>query len=110
NVDPRWKLDQFYVYPDPRARFADWTNPDRPPMPPDDPAAQKLAPLPQKPGKAGVEYIAGHGYIDLLAQWDEENRSELAEEEAKEKASNPRGAAPALEAGKDTSPAQNPLG
>src|SRR5690242_13162578 len=28
---PQWQLDQFHVYPDPRARFADWTNPDRPP-------------------------------------------------------------------------------
>lgn len=110
NVDPRWKLEQFYVYPDPRARFADWTNPDRPPMPPDDPAAAKLAPRPQKPGKAGIEYIAGHGYIDLLQQWDEENRRELAEEEAKAKAENTPGSAPTLEAGKDTSPAQTPLG
>jgi len=35
-----WQLDEFNVYPDPLARFADPTNPDRPPMPPDDPAAR----------------------------------------------------------------------
>src|SRR4051812_13821250 len=36
---PFWKIDNFHVYPDPRARFADPSNPDRPPKPPDDPAA-----------------------------------------------------------------------
>src|SRR5262245_26153979 len=41
---PQWKIEQFHVYPDPRARFADPNNPDRPPMPPDDPAAWELAP------------------------------------------------------------------
>src|SRR5262245_32712489 len=50
----RWKVEQFQVYPDERARFADPTNPDRPPMPPDDPAAFDLNPNPQKPGKVGV--------------------------------------------------------
>src|SRR5215469_15895180 len=48
---PAWRIEQFHVYPDPRARFADPTNPDRPPMPPDDPAAYCLSPHPQRPGK-----------------------------------------------------------
>src|SRR5689334_15713731 len=33
---PQWKLENFYVYPHPLSRFADLTDPDRPPMPPDD--------------------------------------------------------------------------
>ncbi len=71
---PAWKLEHMHVYPDPRARFADPTNPDRPPMPCDDPAAKLLAPNPQRPGKAGVGHVEGTGYVDLLAQWDAENR------------------------------------
>src|SRR5271166_2451589 len=49
-----WKIQLWHVYPDSRARFADPTNPDRPPMPPDDPAADALSPHPQQPGHAGV--------------------------------------------------------
>jgi hypothetical protein len=76
DVYPEWKLENSHVYPDPRARFADPTNPDRPPMPPDDPAAMDLSPNPQKPGKAGVGRVEGTGYLDLLAMWDTANRSE----------------------------------
>src|SRR5213078_2098420 len=50
---PDWKIEQYHVYPDPRARFADQTCPDRPPMPPDDPASEEMAPNPQKPHHAG---------------------------------------------------------
>ena len=64
---PDWRIEQYHVYPDPRARFADPTNPDRPPMPPDDPAAHGSAPNPQKPGHAGVGRIEGAGYLKLLA-------------------------------------------
>src|SRR5262245_53790134 len=74
---PEWKIEQFHVYPDPRARFADPTNPDRPPMPPDDRAAFDNAPNAQKPGKAGIAYIEGSAYLDLLAAWDAENRARL---------------------------------
>ncbi|HEY4313868.1 MAG TPA: TolC family protein [Pirellulales bacterium] len=35
-------LEYFNVYTDPRSRLFDPTNPDRPPMPPDDPEAHKL--------------------------------------------------------------------
>jgi len=80
---PAWKIDNWHVYPDPRARFADPSDPDRPPMPPDDPAAYNLSPHPQKPGKGGVERIEGTGYLELIAQWDKENRERLAEEGAK---------------------------
>src|SRR5438128_235392 len=73
-----WQIDQYHVYPDPRARFADDTNPDCPPMPPDDPAAEEMAPNPQKPRHAGVRLIEGEGYLELLAAWDAENRAEAA--------------------------------
>src|SRR3712207_4999989 len=54
--DPAWKLQNFFTYPHPLSRFADPTHPDRPPMPPDDPAAWFLAPRPQKPKEvASVE-------------------------------------------------------
>jgi hypothetical protein len=75
---PDWQIEQYHVYPDPRARFADDSNPDCPPMPPDDPAAQDLSPNPQKPGHAGVGLVAGQGYMELLAQWNAENRAEVA--------------------------------
>ena len=72
---PAWAIENFHVYPDSRARFADPTNPDRPPMPPDDPAAQWLGPNPQRPCKAGVARIEGDVYLSLLATWDAENRA-----------------------------------
>jgi outer membrane protein TolC len=71
-----WKLDNFHVYPDKRARFADPTDPDKPPMPPDDPAAHDLAPNPQRPGKAGVARVEGTGYLDLLRMWNAQNRGQ----------------------------------
>ncbi len=73
---PFWKIENFQVYPDPRARFADPTKPDRPPMPPDDPAAWASAPKPQRPGKAGVARVEGDGYLALLDQWDRANRAQ----------------------------------
>src|SRR5205809_5045300 len=73
-----WQIEQYHVYPDPRARFADDTNPDCPPMPPDDPASAEMAPNPQKPGHAGVQMIEGSGYLELLTAWDNENRAEAA--------------------------------
>lgn len=75
DVVPGGKIEQFHVYPDPRARFADPTNPDRPPMPPDDPLARALAPTPQRPGHAGVKRYEGHGYLALMDAWDEYNRT-----------------------------------
>ncbi len=82
---PDWAVENWHVYPDPRARFADPTNPDHPPKPPDDPASYALSPNPQKPGKAGVERIEGSGYLHLIAKWDQENRERKAQEAAEEK-------------------------
>lgn len=78
-----WKIEQMHVYPDPRARFADPTNPDHPPMPPDDEAAWKLSPHPQRPGHAGVGDYWGTAYLEIVKAWDVEARAALkASEEA----------------------------
>jgi len=74
---PAWKIEEMNYYPDPRSRFASPGNQDRPPMPPDDPAAMQDSPRPQKPGKQGIEYVEGAGYLDMLAAWDTYNRENL---------------------------------
>src|SRR5262245_17556359 len=76
DVIPDWKIENYNgAYPDDRARFADPTNPDRPPMPPDDPAAKMLGPNPQRPKHAGVARVEGTGYLELMAAWDAMNRA-----------------------------------
>jgi Outer membrane efflux protein len=75
---PQWKIEQYHVYPDPRARFADPTNPDHPPMPPDDEATWKLSPHPQAPGYNGVGSVEGTGYLEMIQAWDVQNRAERA--------------------------------
>src|SRR6266542_2817615 len=91
---PAWKIEQYHVYPDPRARFADPTNPDRPPMPPDDPGAHDFSPNPQKPGHAGIAKVEGQAYLDLLAAWDQENRAARAAQQAADAAARPETAPP----------------
>ncbi|HJT75627.1 MAG TPA: hypothetical protein VJ739_00335, partial [Gemmataceae bacterium] len=81
---PDWRIEQYHVYPDRRARFADPTNPDRPPMPPDDPAAHDLSPNPQRPGPSGIARVEGTGYLQLLEVWDRQNRAEAAAASEKE--------------------------
>ncbi len=83
---PQWKLNDYYVYPHPLSRFADPTDPDRPPMPPDDPASWDLSPHPQRPLLKGYGYWQGTGYLELMRRWDAENRAALeqAREAAKE--------------------------
>jgi hypothetical protein len=78
DIFPEWKIENMHVYPDPRARHGDPSNPDRPPMPPDDPAAQMLGPNPQKPRHAGRGRVEGTGWLDLMVNWDMENRSKRA--------------------------------
>jgi hypothetical protein len=86
-----WKIEQFHVYPDPRARFADPTDPDHPPMPPDDEAAWKLAPHPQYPGCEGVGTVQGTAYLEMIKTWDEQNRKErTTTEEAEKKEAGPQ--------------------
>jgi outer membrane protein TolC len=90
---PDWRIEQYHVYPDERARFADPTNPDRPPKPPDDPAAYDLAPNPQKPGHAGIASTEGQGYLKLMAYWDEMNREEAAARKKEKEGSDKSGEA-----------------
>lgn len=40
--DPRWDLPDYTIQPDPRSRFYSPYDPDRPPMPPDDPTSHRL--------------------------------------------------------------------
>jgi hypothetical protein len=75
NVYPAWGIEQWQVYPDARARFADPTDPDHPPKPCDDPAAEHLGPNPQRAGKAGTGEWEGTGYLKMLADWDAANRA-----------------------------------
>jgi hypothetical protein len=79
---PAWKIEQFHVYPDPRARFSDDPKHiDRPPMPPDDEATMKLSPHPQGPGHAGVRSQWGTAYLEMVKVWDTQNRSERQTQE-----------------------------
>jgi outer membrane protein TolC len=73
NQFPQWGIQNWHIYPDPRSRFADTTNPDRPPKPPDDLAAYELSPDPQ-PRKKRWGYIEGNGYLSYMQAWDVENR------------------------------------
>jgi hypothetical protein len=82
---PAWQIENWHIYADPRARFADNSDPDHPPKPPDDPAAYDMSPNPQRAGKPGVERIEGSGYLELMAQWDKENRARRAKQEEEEK-------------------------
>jgi len=41
NVDPRWRVADYGIEMDPRSRYRDPYDPDRPPMPPDDPASHQ---------------------------------------------------------------------
>ena len=77
---PEWKIEQYHVYSDPRARFATANNPNRPPMPPDDDASWKTSPHPQSPGHAGVGRVENNTYVEILKLWDEGNRTRREEE------------------------------
>jgi hypothetical protein len=77
NKFPDWDVKSWHVYPDPRSRYADPNNPDRPPYPPDDYAARVLSPNPQHPTKkTGTGRVDGDGYIKMLEDWNAQNRAE----------------------------------
>ena len=80
NVFPDWKIDNWHVYPDSRARFSDPAGcggPDHPLFPPDDFAASILSPNPQKPNKKyGTGRYEGTEYLNIIAGWDTANRGE----------------------------------
>ena len=91
NQFPSWKIENWYIYPDPRSRFADPTNPDRPPKPKDDYAAYVLSPDPQ-PRKYRIGDFQGNGYLAYMEAWDTANRAQR-ERRVKEG----RGTPPALD-------------
>lgn len=78
NVFPDWQVENWHVYPDPRARFADPAVPDFPPYPPDDYAAHVLSPNPQHPGRGGAGRFEGSEYLRQISCWDAQNRYEDA--------------------------------
>ena len=82
NVVPNASIQNWQVYPDSRARYADPTSPDRPPMPPDDEFARMLSPNPQRPGRAGIARIEGDGYLNEIIAWDAVNRAKEKPEPA----------------------------
>lgn len=80
SIDPRWDIRtrNWYVYPDPRARFADLDNPDNPKKPPDDPAAAALSPDPQplRTRFCSGPDQEGTGYLEFLRHCDQHNRNQ----------------------------------
>src|SRR4051812_33510822 len=67
--DPRFRMDMFSIDPPALARYADPYDPDVPPAPPDDRAAQALAPVPQWPENRLITPVEGTGYLDMLEAW-----------------------------------------
>jgi len=67
--DPRFKLDLFSVDPPWMSRFADPYDPDNPPSPPDDLAAQSLSPVPQSPYNRLLVPLEGTGYLAMLEEY-----------------------------------------
>ena len=81
SIDPRWSVEGWYVYPDPRARFADFDNADHPKKPPDDPAAAALSPDPQPLRSkfcSGPDQ-EGTGYLEFIRHCDKYNRTVRAQ-------------------------------
>lgn len=67
--DPRFRLDMFSIEPPAMSRFADPFDPDHPPAPPDDIAAEALSPVPQTPRARLITPIEGTGYLAMLDEW-----------------------------------------
>ncbi len=69
--DPRWSLDQYHIYPDARSRMASPADPDFPPMPPDDPTANRL--MECVDGKHGARVWYRWGTTPFVANpvWEE---------------------------------------
>ena len=94
NIAEEWKVENWHVYPDSRARYADPSCPDFPPYPPDDYAASVLSPNSQSPGKAGSDRYEGDGYLRMIEAWDAQNRAEDAVVAEREKATVDPNASP----------------
>lgn len=64
--DPRWRLDMFTIEPPALSRFADPTDQDSPPAPPDDRATEAMGPVPQWSDTRLIVPLEGTGYLDML--------------------------------------------
>ena len=69
NVNERWRTDDFNIDVDPRSRYFDPYDPDKPPMPLDDPASQQY--MQRVDGKKGWEHWGDNGERSELEnpQW-----------------------------------------
>ena len=60
SFDPRWRLEDYTIRPNPESRMFDPDCPDRPPMPPDDPTSHRLMQCVEaKPGWRGWDRCYG---------------------------------------------------
>lgn len=93
DIVPQWKIENWHVYPDARARFADPDKPDNPAYPPDNYPDWLLAPNPQRPNnKSGTGRHEGTEYLHWIERWDAENRAkeETQDSPAEQTADVPR--------------------
>lgn len=67
--DPRWRLDAFSIEPPPLSRFADPYDPEFPPAPPDDPTAEMLSPVPQRPDNRLIVPIEATSHLEMMENW-----------------------------------------
>lgn len=76
DIFPDWRIQNWHVYPDSRARFASCDDPDHPPYPPDDYPAWLLSPNPQRPTRRGGSgNTEGTEYLQCIEAWDAANRA-----------------------------------
>lgn len=87
--DPRWTIPLFSIEPPSMSRFADPYDPDRPPAPPDDPAAEALSPVPQWPHHRLLVPAEGTGYNDMLEAWSRDRPYQEEEENANDPGTPP---------------------
>jgi hypothetical protein len=64
NADPRWHADDYSIEIDPRSRYFDPHDQDRPPMPPDDPASHEY--MRMAGGMKGWKHWLDNGVRDEL--------------------------------------------
>lgn len=68
NQNPQWTVPRLDITPDPRSRFFDPTDPDYPPLPPDDPAAQQY--MKAVYGMRGSKRWESFGQVEYLENPD----------------------------------------
>ncbi|WZO95991.1 hypothetical protein EP7_002964 [Isosphaeraceae bacterium EP7] len=78
--DPRFRMELFSIEPPALSRFGDPYDPDRPPAPPDDRAAEALSPVPQWPNHRLIIPAEGTGYLDMLDEWARTQTNDAARE------------------------------